>query len=245
MRPYLSVVIPIYNLGSNYKDSALDNVENYLSKQKYSWEVILVNDGSEDDTKEVLDSDIKTRRNFKLISIAHGGKAAAVSAGVMLAAGQIILFTDFDQSTPIEEFTKFKTEFDSGADIVIAERVREKKQDKFISKARSKAFNILVQLIVLPGIEDSQCGFKAFKGEVGKYLFSNLQVTKPKKVNGPYMGAFDVELLYLGGLKRYKIKSVEVKWIREDSNNLKWSEPIKMLVEVLKIRLYYSSHPVL
>ncbi len=241
MKPFLSVIIPAYNISKNFKEDALPQVASFLEDQKYTWEVILVDDGSQDNTFDILSNFTKRHKDFFIKKIKHGGKAAAVMAGVMQASGEIILFTDFDQSTPIKEINKFIAEFKSGFDIVIAHRIREKKNDTIISLLRHRGFNLLVQLMALPGIPDTQCGFKAFRNTVAKDLFNSLSICKPSSdVKGPYMGAFDVELLFLARRKGYKIKSVKVNWIRENSKNLTLFEPIKMLWEITRIRLYYS-----
>ena len=237
--PFLSVVIPAYNLSQNPKPGALNQVDSYLKKQKYSWEVILVDDGSSDNTFFQLQEFARSHNNFIALTIPHGGKVAAIFAGVNKARGQIVLFTDFDQSTPISETEKFLPEFEKGHDIVIANRVRVKEKDSLASLLRSKIFNLLTQSLVLPGIPDTQCGFKAFKRHVAQELFNRLEVTKPRPIQGPYMGAFDVELLFIARKLGYKIKSVPVTWIREESKNLKFTEPLKMLLEIIKIRLFY------
>ncbi len=243
MKPHLSVIIPVYNLSENPRPSSLEEVKKYLSNAKFTWEVILVDDGSSDNTNEFIKDFASHSSGFQAISIAHGGKVAAVAAGIQIAKGEIILFTDFDQSTPLAEFEKFNVNFKLGADIVIAERIRAKQNDSFISKFRSVAFNFLVRALVLPSIPDSQCGFKAFKNNVGKYLFANLNICRPKPINGPYMGAFDVEILLLASLKGFKIRSIPVSWRRESSKNLKIDEPLKMLTEIIKIKLYYGGWP--
>lgn len=239
---YLSVIIPAYNLSQNYIPQSLPQVFDYLKHQKFTWEVLLVDDGSTDDTKDILEEFASSHKGFNVLSIPHMGKAGAVKAGVQKAVGDIILFTDFDQSTPLSEFDKFKEAFDANADVVIAQRVRQSTNDTFASKLRSRLFNLATQAVVLPGISDTQCGFKAFKNEIAKYLFANLHVTKPKPINGPFMGSFDVEILFLARLKNYKIVSIPVTWVREDSKNLKFSEPFKALFDLVRIRIWYLFH---
>lgn len=239
---HLSIVIPSYNVSQDYKGNELESVRKYLSTKNFGWEVILVDDGSSDNTFNILSKYCNEHKGFRVTRIEHGGKVAAVSEGVKNAEGEIILFTDFDQSTPISEFDKFDKYFNDGYQIVIAKRDRQKENDTLISKLRSKLFNYLVQLIILPGVSDTQCGFKAFTKNEAKYLFKNLKVCKPQKIKNSYMGAFDVEILFIAKLKRFKIKSVNVTWKREDSKNLKLSEPLKMLIEIIRIRVYYLYH---
>ncbi len=233
----LSIVIPAYNEEENFHRGVLEEVYKYLQKQNYLWEVLLVNDGSEDNTLNLFKKFVKDHPGFKVINIEHAGKVAAVSAGVNGAMGEYVLFTDFDQSTPIEEIGKVLEKFKEGVDFVIGQRNDEDMKWTLFKKLRSKVFNLLVQLIVLPGISDTQCGFKAFKNEIGKKLFNELIVTKYTQKGG-YMGAFDVELLFLAKKHKYKISPVKIKWQYFDSNRLSKSEPLKMLRDVILVRSF-------
>ncbi|MDO8488372.1 MAG: glycosyltransferase [bacterium] len=235
---FLSVVIPAYNEAENFKAGILTPVAEYLASQKYSWEVILVDDGSTDTIAKLLAEYCNQHAGFKLLRIDHGGKAAAVTAGVLAAAGEIILFTDFDQSTPLAEVGKFIDHHQLGADVVISYRIG--RRDTLVAKMRGWAFVTLVQLVALPGILDSQCGFKSFKQDAARKIFSNLKATKSgEKIRGGYMGAFDVEALFLARKLGYRIDQVPVEWVRYVSNRLNiWTEPIKMVRDTFKVRLY-------
>lgn len=242
MTPKLSIVIPAYNEAKSFKEGLLDSALEYLKSVKYSYEVLFVNDGSTDDTKELLESLSKKDKHFKVITIGHGGKASAVTAGIMQAEGEIILFTDFDQSTPLYQVDSFLTAHENGADVVIGVRGAgsSTKQDTWVRKIRSAAFVTLVQLIALPGIKDTQCGFKSFKNDIAKKIFSNLQVSLPTgAITGGYMGAFDVEVLFLARKFKATIAQVPVTWIKFPSDRLNiWREPIKMLIDTIKVRLW-------
>ncbi len=236
--PYLSVVLPAFNEADNFKAGVLNLVVDFLNHQKYAWEVILVDDGSTDATYKLLGQFCAKYTGFKLLRIKHGGKAAAVTAGVLAAQGQLILFTDFDQSTPLAEVTKFIAKHEAGADVVIS--YRQDRQDTLIAKVRGQAFVALVQLIALPGIRDSQCGFKSFTAISAQKIFNRLLVAKPKqKISGGYMGAFDVEVLYLARKYGYRIDQVPVQWTRFVSNRLNiWKEPVQMAYDTVRVRLY-------
>lgn len=235
---FLSVVIPAYNETANFKSGMLEPVAEFLSRQKYAGEVLLVDDGSTDATNQLLTQFSQQHQGFKLIRIEHGGKAAAVTAGMLAATGQIILFTDFDQSTPISEVSKFIDHHQNGADVVISYRAI--RRDTLIARIRGWVFVALVQTVALPGIKDSQCGFKSFTSPAAQRIFSSLIVSRPgEKVSGGYMGAFDVEALFLARKYGYRIDQVPVEWIRYVSNRLNiWREPLLMLRDVLKVRLY-------
>lgn len=238
-KPYLSVVIPAYNEAANFRAGVLDPVVSYLGKQKYSWEVLLVDDGSTDNTNKLLTALCKKNKGFKLMRISHGGKSAAVTAGMLSARGEIILFTDFDQSTPISEVEKFLKAHNQGSDVVIGNRTKTEK-DTLIRKIRSWIFVTLVQIVALPGIKDTQCGFKSFTSKSAKRIFSNLQVCRPTGIiTGGYMGAFDVEVLFLARKFGYKIAQTPIGWIKFISNRLNiWKEPLMMVRDTLKVRLY-------
>lgn len=241
MKPYLSIVIPAYNEAKNFRAGLLKPAVEYLKKQKYNYEVLFVDDGSTDDTNNLLSDFIKKNRDYKLIKIPHGGKAAAVTAGMMSATGEIILFTDFDQSTPITQTAKFLEAHKKGADVVIGSRglSSETKDDTVFRKIRSKLFVLLVQVVLLPGIRDTQCGFKSFTQAAAKKIFSSLLVTNSGKVTGGYMGAFDVEALFLARKYGYKIDQVPVEWVKIISDRLNfWKEPLQMAIDTFKVRYY-------
>src|SRR5579859_6106384 len=111
MKTYLSVVIPAYKEEKNIKAGALDEVYKYLSKQKYSWEVLLVNDGSLDNTLDLLKDFAKKHKNFIVLDEPHRGKAGTVISGILKAQGNIVLFTDMDQATPLNQIEKFFPKF--------------------------------------------------------------------------------------------------------------------------------------
>lgn len=244
----LSLIIPAYNEEENFKRGVLSEVIEYLKKQKYSWEVLLVNDGSTDSTLKHLSEFAKKHSGFKVVDISHGGKVAAVSAGVDVAKGDIVLFSDFDQSTPIVEVAKVLKKFEEGSDVVIGERGSEDVNTTKLQWVRSKIFNLLVQAIALPGINDTQCGFKAFKNQLGKKIFSELKITH-RTQKGGYMGAFDVEVLYLARKHGYRIETVPVSWKHYESNRLSALEPFKMLRDIILVKIldlkggYFKSAP--
>lgn len=242
--PYLSIVIPAYNEAENFRDGLLEPAVKYLEKVKYSYEVIFVNDGSSDDTKELLEKFVakmqRLDKNYKLLNIVHGGKAAAVTAGMLAAKGDFILFTDFDQSTPLGEVDNFLAAHKNGADIVIGDRGgMTKMNNTLFRRFRSWVFVLLVQIILLPEVRDSQCGFKSFQNKIAKKIFSNLKVTNIGKVSGGYMGAWDVEALYLGRKLGCQIAQVPVSWTKVEGTRLNpIAEPIKMVRDTIKVRIY-------
>ena len=240
-KPFLSIVIPAYNEEGNFKRGVLFEIERYLKKQNFFWEVVLINDGSTDKTLDFFYSFTKKVKNFRVLNIPHGGKFKAVSAGVFEAKGDFILFTDFDQSTPISEVSKTLPLLKKGIDIVIGSRVGEgakRINDPFFRYIRSRIFNLLVRIVLFLDIKDTQCGFKIFKSDVARNLFKKLKVTSTGHLEGGYMGAFDAEILFLAKKFHFKIKLIGVKWRYFKSQKLSFKEPFLMLFDILRIRFF-------
>ena len=180
-------------------------------------------------------------KNFVDDTIKHGGKAAAVTAGIYKATGEIILMTDFDQSTPISQVEKFIAAHKKGCHLVIGSRGGKFKTEKdtFFRRFRGWVWVIIVQLILSLGITDTQCGFKSFTKLTAKRLFKNLKVTNIGKVVGGYMGAWDIEVLFLAKKTGYKIAEIPVRWVKISGKHLNpWKEPLMMIKDALKIRIF-------
>jgi len=215
MNDMISIVIPAYNEEKNIRLGTLDKVSRYLENQTYSWEVILVDDGSSDETATLLKEYARANNNFRVIINPHQGKAATVITGIKNAKGGIVLFTDLDQATPINEITKVLPPFDNGFDIVIGSRNKEREGAPFLRAVMGKGFIVLRALILgLRGITDTQCGFKAFKKDVALTIFDRLKLYgDSKKVSGSMVTAgFDIEVLYIAKVLGYKVKEVAVEW---------------------------------
>jgi len=241
-KPYLSVVIPCYNEENNLKRGVLDEVKNYLKKQPYLWEVIVSDDGSTDKSLEFLEKYCQKNPNFILLKNPHGGKPFAVRAGIKKAKGKIVLFTDMDQSTPLKEVEKILPFFEKNYDVVIGSRGIERKGFSSIRRLASRIFRLFRKALLLKNIDDTQCGFKAFKNNVAKDLFAQLLIFKnPAKVKGWRVGAFDVELLFIAQKRGYKIAEVPVKWRDKDIARGKQRKFLKeswtMLKEILRVKI--------
>ena len=212
---FLSVVIPCYNEERNLQRDVLETVGKFLKNKEYLWEVIIVDDGSEDKSREIIKKFLKTNSRFTLIENPHQGKGATVIAGILESKGKYVLFTDLDQATPISEIDNFLPWFEKGFDIVIGSRKEKRKGAPFFRLLMARGFSVLRNLILgLKGISDSQCGFKAFKNEVAQDLFKRLKVHgKGKKVQGAMVTAgFDIETLLLAQKRGYKVKEIPVQW---------------------------------
>ena|SRR5258708_402006 len=171
---FLSVVIPSYNEQKNFRRGVLDQVLEYLQKQTYAWEVLLSDDGSTDGTIEKLEEFAKKSPHVRVLKNTHAGKGPTVQSGMLFAKGQWRLFTDFDQSTPLSEVEKLLT-FSDEYDVIIGSReisgaIRDK--EPVHRHVMGRGFNMLVQALAVPGIYDTQCGFKLFSAAAAEKLFS-------------------------------------------------------------------------
>lgn len=230
----LSVIIPAYNEGERLPRT-LGRMVRYFRQNRTSFEIVVVNDGSTDNSKAIIQ---KYREEFKEIILVdyseNRGKGYAVNQGVLKGSGDLFLFSDADLSTPLEEYGKFLPFINSGYDIVIGSR-RIKGADIRIRqpihrRILGRGFGLLTEIFFLRGIKDSQCGFKLFKSSVAKKAFKN------RKVDG---FSFDVEVLYVAQKKLHaRIKEVPVEW--SDSARLSkvrvGRETFRMLKDLFRIR---------
>jgi glycosyltransferase involved in cell wall biosynthesis len=243
-KPFLSVVIPSYNEMANLQKGTLDKVKRYLEQQKYSYEVIVVDDGSTDGSKEFVKNFSKKDQHTRLIENNHTGKAGAVTAGMLDAKGEYVLFTDMDQATPIEELEKVMPNLKKGFDIVIGSR-NERKGAPLSRKFMSKANIMLRKIIVgLPEINDTQCGFKIFSQDSSQYVFGKLKKIHKgfKTIKGSAVTAgFDLELLLLAEYKGYKVKEVPVRWLYVETRRVSpVNDSINGLRDLFKVRYNVS-----
>jgi glycosyltransferase involved in cell wall biosynthesis len=216
-RPFLSVVIPAYNEAINLRAGALEKVAGYLAAQRYSSEVLVVDDGSQDETAALAGAFAGDHPGFHVLRAPHRGKAHAVAAGLLAARGEIVLFSDMDQATPIGEVARLLPPFDAGYAVVIGSRGTARRNAPAWRKLMSLGQVVLRSLILgLWGLTDTQCGFKAFRGDAVRPLLGGLRLYRPA-AGGAVKGAavtsgFDVELLFVARRLGYRIKEVPVEW---------------------------------
>lgn len=235
----LSVVIPSYNEEKNLKRRVLDIVQDYLKTSKLEYEVIIVDDGSTDSSTAIIKEFISKNKNFKLIQNKHGGKAIAVMTGMLGSQGRIVLFTDMDQATPIDQLDKFLPQFEQGFDIVIGSR-QGRKGAPFVRKLSAWGFSVLRRIILGLPFKDTQCGFKAFnKKSVDKIIPEiknewGVLHTKGGAVNA----GFDVEILYLAKKYGFKIAEVGVEWNYVDTERVQViKDALAAIYDMLRIRI--------
>ncbi len=229
----VSIIIPAYKEEERL-GSTLQKINNYFQNKNFSYEIIVVDDGSNDRTSEIASNYPNV---VSLIQPANMGKGAAVRRGMLESSGKFRLFTDADLSTPIHEFDKLYDTFNNGYEVVIGSRAVDSSMIKvhqpFYREMMGKTFNKIVQFLVVKGISDTQCGFKGMSSTAAMNIFSKC------KIDG---FGFDVEMLYLADKLKFKIKEIPVEWYNDDRSKVDpIKDSIKMFLEILKIRSIHKN----
>lgn len=217
----LSVVVPAYN-EERRLPATLQAIIAYLVEQPYRSEIIIVDDGSSDRTVTVAEQQRVSpsgadKVTIRVIRNAHRGKAVAVRTGMLAAQGHYVLFSDADLAVPFEEWEKLSAYLQNGYDVVIASREglgARRLGEPWYRHLMGRVFNTIVRTIALGGIQDTQCGFKAFTRTAAQQIFSSMQLYHDgtQEIRGPAVTAFDVEVLFLARKWGYRIREVPVTW---------------------------------
>ncbi|MFO7917178.1 MAG: glycosyltransferase [Anaerolineae bacterium] len=239
--PYLSAVVPCYNESENLRRGVLEEMAEYLDARDFSYEVIISDDGSSDESREIVRRRLEDKPHFRLLENEHGGKPHAVWQGIRAAEGEIVLITDMDQSTPIGQLEKLLPYFEQGYDVVIGSRGAGRENFPLYRRMGSSVFRFFRRLLLLPDIEDTQCGFKALRTAVAREIFPQLEVIRgPVSVKGWKVTAFDVELLFLAKRTGYDIAEVAVEWADRDVSRRKGrsylAESKEMAMQIMRVR---------
>ena len=236
----LSLIIPAYNEADRIGPS-IEKAFRYLSEQPYDSEIVVVDDGSADNTKGAVE-DAFSRKPEGLDKVTtrfiplgkNSGKGAAVQRGMLEAKGKVRIFTDADFSTPVHEIAKVIPLIESGEyDVVIGSRAAEgralvKKHQPWYREMMGRFFNVMVQAFVFRGIKDTQCGFKGFSDHAAQILFSKQKV---------FGFSFDVEILYLARRYGYRVREIAIEWYNDERTTVgALSDSAKMFLELLRIR---------
>ncbi len=232
--PAVSIVIPVFNEEKNIEET-IRRIQAFMLLKNEPWECLIVNDGSLDKTDALTCAAIAAQpdTNFKLFSNAlNHGKGFAVRQGVLAASGRFILVTDADLSAPIKELDKLTKALNDGYDIAIGSRALKSPggdvQQSFNRWLAGRVFNIIVRLLVLKGISDTQCGFKCFKKEIAHELF------RAQKLDG---FSFDVEVLRLAERRGLRIKEVPVMWRQSQETRVRlFHDSLKMFKDLFYLR---------
>jgi dolichyl-phosphate beta-glucosyltransferase len=234
MNPYLSVIIPCYNEERRITKT-LEVIYTYLGRQNYPWEILIVLDGVTDRTLDKVLEFAAGREHIRWIDRKNNrGKGYSIREGMMAARGSIQLFTDADNSTDISHFDKMRPLFDAAYDVVICSR--DSKDAKGAQQAVLQPFykrmlgnfgNIFIQAVAVPGIWDTQCGFKAFTEQATRKVFPLAQIDRY---------GFDIEILALARRSDLKIGIVPAFWIDDAETHLKLADYLATFFEVVKVR---------
>ena len=213
--------------------ASLEQAEAYLQLQGTAFELLLVDDGSSDTTAELIRKAASANEHVQAVVLAtNRGKGRAVAEGVARSRGGLVLISDADFSAPIQEMPKLEAAIAAGADVAIGSRAKRGAREvdqPLHRRLMGKSFNLLVQGLLLPGIWDTQCGFKLFRGNVARELFGRL------RTDG---FAYDVEILLLATRSGYRISEVPVRWINSSTTRVQTVRHSReMLSDVLHIRL--------
>ena len=230
MKPFLSIVIPAHNEESRLPGS-LEQVLLFLRQQPYTSELIVVENGSTDRTFEIAQRYAKEHENLLVVQNETRGKGRAIQRGVKEAQGEYIFMCDADLSMPIEEVSKFIPPHLQNADIAIGSREAPgsvRYNEPSYRHFTGRVFNTLIRWLVLPGLQDTQCGFKCIRADVARDIF-------------PYqtlMGwAFDVELLYIARRHGYNLVEIPIDWyFNADSKISVFRDSLRMFLDLLWIR---------
>ncbi len=234
MSDSISIIIPAYNEELRIQPT-LEKIHSYCAEKFSEFEIIVVDDGSSDNTLSLIR---RLGRHLEHINPIHypnnAGKGYAVRQGVLASKGDLLLISDADLSTPIEELEKLIPYIRHDSyDVVIGSRALEKSdivvKQPWYREMMGKTFNIFVKVVAVSGINDTQCGFKLFRGYVARSLFSKCTIDG---------FSFDVEVLYLAKRSGYKIKEVPIRWINSPSSKVELiRDPLIMILELLRIRI--------
>jgi dolichyl-phosphate beta-glucosyltransferase len=230
-KPFLSVIIPAYNEAKRLPLTLID-IDKHLDEQEYSYEIIVINDGSTDDTAEIVTRFSSLINNLRLVdNTENKGKGAAVRQGMLGAKGLWRLFMDADNSTSIVEFNKMIPYFKSGYEVVIGSRAvkgsRKMPHQPFYKEIMGKLGNLFIRLVLIRGIHDTQCGFKCFSEEAAEKIFSLTKIDR---------WGFDAEALALAKNLHYKIKELPIFWVNDARSHVKLKDYLQVLLETVKVR---------
>ena len=227
----ISIVIPVYNEEDRIGES-LEKIADFLEARGLRWNIYIVDDGCRDNTIPIVKEKLAGTEYHILTNEVNMGKGASIRRGMLEADGNVVLFSDADLSTPIEELDKLLAAINDGYQVSFGSRaMKESKlevRQPWYREMMGRTFNLIVQILHLPGVKDTQCGFKMFTRKAARDIFEK------QKMQG---FCFDVEILILAKELGYRMKEVPVRWI--DSPQSKVSpvkDSLKMFHDLLKLK---------
>ncbi len=228
--PFLSIIIPAYNEAERLPDT-LKQIESFVDSQPYTSEVLIVENGSTDDTFIIGQQLIVNDPRFRAIHLDERGKGSAVKHGMLLAEGLYCFMCDADLSMPVNEISRFLPPNLTDFDLVIGSREApgaKRFNEPFYRHIGGRAINFIIRLLALPGFHDTQCGFKCFTNEAAKRIFNQLTFSG---------WSFDVEALFIARLSGFKIVELPIPWYFDPHSKLALvKDTFRMISDIIQIR---------
>jgi glycosyltransferase involved in cell wall biosynthesis len=227
--PFLSIVIPAHNEETRLPRT-LQQVFAFLEKQPYESEILIIENGSSDRTLELAQETAKQRANLIVIHEEQRGKGNAVRRGMLAARGQYRFICDADLSMPIEEVSKFLPPALEDFDVAIGSREAPgavRYNEPPYRHIGGRAINLAIRLLILPGLNDTQCGFKCFRSDVAADIFQQQTL----------LGwSFDIEILYLARRKKMRVREIPIHWYFDaDSKVSAIRDALRMIMDIFRI----------
>ena len=235
--PELSIIIPAYNEEFRLPPNLI-NIIDYFDAKKIFYEVIIVDDGSKDNTSKFVKKISRICPQVKLIILPRNyGKGHAVRTGMLNANGKMMLLADADGATPINEFAKLEKAINECSDIALGSRAIHSEETSvkahLLRKVMGRIFNFFVKNILLSGFADTQCGFKLFTCPVAKFLFSHQTANQ---------FSFDIEILYIAKKAGLKISEIPINWSNVTGSKVNIvTDSIKMFIDIFRFRIMHNS----
>jgi dolichyl-phosphate beta-glucosyltransferase len=240
--PFLSVIIPAHNEGNRLPGS-LEQVFTFLADQSYAAEVLVIENGSTDSTFELAKSYASRHKILRVIQTDQRGKGLAVRLGMLAARGEYRFMCDADLSMPVEEISKFLPPALDEFDIAIASREAHEAiryAEPFYRHLGGRLLNLLIRVLILPGLQDTQCGFKCFNAKAAQDLFQRQTLTG---------WSFDIEVLYIARRRGYRIAEIPIDWYYQSESKLSAvPDALQMIRDIFRIHanagrgLYDADH---
>ena len=229
--PFLSIIVPAFNESAEIHKT-LKTIKTFLDSQIFSWEIIIVDDGSNDNTTEIVEASILENRSFHLIKNSHLGKGAAVRTGMLAAKGELRLMCDADLSMPVNFIDNFIQSYQDGFDITIGSREIEgskRFEEPHFRHIRGRIFNFWLRLLGINKFQDTQCGFKSFSAPIANFLFKQLEIVG---------FGFDVELMHIASKQnQIKIQELPIEWHHNLNSKVRpFRDPFLMIRDSIKIK---------
>lgn len=239
----ISLIIPCYNEEVNIQKGVLDKIGNFAQDDPRFKEVLIIDDGSTDASRELIKRKYLSRfSKFKLIENPHQGKAAAVITGIQKAVSPYVIFSDIDLATPIEEADKLIEEAKRGFRIVIGSRNDRRRGAPVLRKVMAMGSIIVKDFVIgIKGVHDTQCGFKLFEKKAAQEIMRSLIIFHTqKKIKGSSVSAaFDMEFLFIAFKKKIPIKEVSVAWRHVETKNVNFlKDSLETLLDIARLKYY-------